>query len=86
VPLKFVNGDLRKSVLESSSVDHKYGAFTQYDANYSEADLTLGLGGVVSFLPIGPISHQVFDALPQEYDQAEIFDISLLPCSTEKVG
>jgi hypothetical protein len=68
-------GDLRKSVLESPSADERYGAFTHYDPQYSEADLMFGFGGGSIFGTIGPISQQHFDALPHEYDLAEIFDV-----------
>jgi hypothetical protein len=35
----------------------------------------LGFGGGIIFGSIGPISQEDFDALPLDYDQAEMFDV-----------
>jgi hypothetical protein len=67
-------GDLRRSVLESRP-DREYGSFDNYDPDYREVVLSFGFGGGSLFGTIGPISQEDFDALPQEYDQAEIFDV-----------
>mgnify|MGYP000243783234 CR=1 FL=1 len=68
-------GDLRKSVLEPNSADRDYGYFTHYDPDYSEVGITFGFGGGSIFGTIGPLSQEDSDALPDEYDQAEIFDM-----------
>jgi hypothetical protein len=69
-------GDLRKSVLEYSPfVGHDYGYFNHYNPDYCEADLMVGFGGGSIFATIGPITQEDFDALPHEYDQAEILDV-----------
>jgi hypothetical protein len=68
-------GDLRKSVLEPPSTDERYGYFTDYDPEIGEAYITFGFGGGSLFAAIGPISQEDFDALPDEYDLAEIFDV-----------
>jgi hypothetical protein len=68
-------GDLRKSVLEPNSEHDEYGYFNHYDPDYSEAEISFGFGGGSIFGTIGPLSQEDFDALPREYDQAEIFDV-----------
>jgi hypothetical protein len=68
-------GDLRKTGLEYAFEDQGYGYFTHYDPESSEADITFSMGGGSIFAIIGPISQEDFDALPHEYDQAEIFDV-----------
>eukprot|EP00978_Attheya_sp_CCMP212_P031276 scaffold117602_cov51-Attheya_sp.AAC.1 len=68
-------GDLRKSVLECEIPDQRYGYFRHYDPETSQANLTFAMGGTSLFATIGPLSQEDIDALPYEYDQAEIFDV-----------
>jgi hypothetical protein len=73
--IKIRIGDLRKSVLEIDFTGERYGYINHYDPETSQADLGFTMGGASIFATIGPISQEVFDALPYEYDQAEIFDV-----------
>jgi hypothetical protein len=68
-------GDLRKSVLEPYSEDERYGCFNHYDPETSQANVMFSFGGGSVFGTVGPISQEDFDALPQYYDQADIFDV-----------
>jgi hypothetical protein len=68
-------GDLRKSVLECGFTGERFGYFTHYNPEISQANLSFTMGGASLFASIGPISQENFDALPYEYDQAEIFDV-----------
>jgi hypothetical protein len=68
-------GDLRKSVLEFVYTEERYGYFTHYDPETSLANLSFTMGGASIFATLGPLSQEDFDALPYEYDQAEIFDV-----------
>jgi hypothetical protein len=68
-------GDLRKSVIEVAFTGERYGYFTHYDPETSQANLSFTMGGASIFASIGPLSQEDFDALPYEYDQAEIFNV-----------
>jgi hypothetical protein len=68
-------GDLRKSVLECGIPNQRYGYFRCYDPETNQANLAFTMGGASLFGTIGPLSQEDFDALPYEYDQADIFDV-----------
>jgi hypothetical protein len=68
-------GDLRKSVLGCEIPDQRWGYFTRYDPETCQAYLSFTIDGASMFATIGPLSQEDFDALPYEYDQAEVFDV-----------
>jgi hypothetical protein len=68
-------GDLRKSTLEFVFTDERYGYFTHFNPETSQATVSFTMGGSSVFCTVGPLSQEDFDALPYEFDQAEIFDV-----------